>query len=577
MSTPDVYERGEIIGRGNFGVVYKGRNRNTGKVVAIKSLDLDTVHDEVSDVQQEVALLARLSSQNANITKYYGTSLHGSKLWIFMDLCAGGSVRTILRATRLEEKYLSVIFRELLVAVAHIHHEGIIHRDIKAANVLITTQGQLRLCDFGVAAETSITERAKRTTIVGTPYWMAPEVVIEGASYNNKADIWSLGITLFEMVTGNPPYSDQEAMRALLLISKQRPPRLEGAQYSHPLKDLVAICLDENPNERPSADELQKHKFVRQYAKTPTHVLRDLVDRYRLWRESQPDRRNSLHDDLDEFREESDSDDPSDWDLEDITGTTIPPSPASEEASLRHAPESLREIFGVEAAEDDGVEQDIPQPPPPLHRAATDFTRSSSFHAQSSNNVSTYGQTNAAPAAAVASQVRPRASSVRQSHQPPYGVRPLARHISEPSAPYFSEVHRPADESSPTTPKDDVMKFPHTQPLAAKIGRSQGPTPAAGAHSTPLASPRSPSPVRKSPAKIPSANGRVLGKVNHQALPRLVMPFSVARNGEFPTLPRVDMVQLLDSTPEETVSQHVKQILKGMEMALTTFSAQTEQ
>lgn len=577
MSSPDAYERGEIIGRGNFGVVYKGRNRATGKVVAIKALDLDTVHDEVSDVQQEVALLARLSSQsNTNITKYYGTSLHGSKLWIIMDLCAGGSVRTILRAMRLEEKYLSVIFRELLVAVAHIHQEGIIHRDIKAANVLITTQGQLRLCDFGVAAETSITERKKRTTIVGTPYWMAPEVAIEGASYNNKADIWSLGITLYEMVTGNPPYSDQEAMRALLLISKQRPPRLEGAQYSSTLKDIVAMCLDENPEERPSAEELQKHKFVRQYSKIPTQVLRDLVDRYRRWRESQPDRRNSLHDELDAFREESDSDDPNDWDFEDLSEVTTPPSPASEEASLKRAPESLREIFGVEAADEDDSQERIP---PPLVKAATDIAPTSSFQGQSS--VYTYASNQAAPgpfgqqSVAAVSQVRPRALSLRQSGQAPIGVRPVARHTSDPLvAPPNSDESRPADDS-PTTPKEDVMRFPHTQPLAAKIGRN--PAPAAGAQSTPLGSPRSPSPVRKSPAKAPPGNGRIIGKANQQALPKLVMPFSMPRISDFPPFPRIDMVQLLDSASDETVAQHAKQVLKGIEMALVSFSAQSEQ
>ncbi|GME88637.1 unnamed protein product [[Candida] boidinii] len=197
------FKKLEVIGRGKFGTVHKGVNTDTKELVAIKILNLDTDEDEVKDVQQEIQFLANLKNA-PNITHYYGSYLNGSKLWIVMDYCAGGSVRTLLRPGPLEEKYVGVIIRELLVALQFVHKEGVIHRDLKAANVLIRNDGRVQLCDFGVAAQ--LTANAlKRTTMAGTPYWMAPEVIMEGATYNVKADIWSLGITIYEMSTGNPP------------------------------------------------------------------------------------------------------------------------------------------------------------------------------------------------------------------------------------------------------------------------------------------------------------------------------------------------------------------------------------
>lgn len=280
-----LYRRDEAIGRGNFGVVYRGTNLQTKQIVAIKVLNLDTVEDEVKDVQHEITMLSQLSqSDAANITKYYGSYLHGTRLWIIMDFCAGGSVRLLLKAGVIEERYTAVIMRELLHALIYIHREGVIHRDIKAANILITKDGRVRLCDFGVAAKVSST-KVKRSTIVGTPYWMAPEVITEGALYNSKADVWSLGVTVYEMTTGNPPYSDQEAFRAIMLIPKQKPARLEGPQYSTALKEFVAQCLDEHPNERPSAEDLTKLKLIRNTKNVPTTILRDLILRYKKWKE----------------------------------------------------------------------------------------------------------------------------------------------------------------------------------------------------------------------------------------------------------------------------------------------------
>ncbi|PSK40945.1 hypothetical protein C7M61_000611 [Candidozyma pseudohaemuli] len=291
MSSIDSYKRTEVIGQGKFGVVYKGFNVKTKKVVAIKVLELDTQYDEVVDVQQEIQFLADLKNA-PNVTHYYGSFLSDTKLWIIMDYCAGGSVRTLLKAGVFEEKYIAVIVRETLLALLAVHKLGVIHRDLKAANILITNEGNVQVCDFGVAAQLSANS-LKRTTMAGTPFWMAPDVIREGDQYNVKADIWSLGITVFEIATGNPPYSDKSSNWAMTMIAKLTPPRLEGREYPQALKECIALCLDENPEERPSADELLKCKLVKQYKSMPTSILKELVSRYLLWRDKNS-RRDSV-------------------------------------------------------------------------------------------------------------------------------------------------------------------------------------------------------------------------------------------------------------------------------------------
>jgi protein-serine/threonine kinase len=287
-----IYKRTEVIGRGKFGIVYKGIHRATRQVFAIKVLNLDTSEDEVKDVQQEIQFLARLK-QVPNVTRYHGSYLNGTKLWIIMDYCAGGSLRTLLKPGKIEEKYVGVIVRELLIALQYIHKQNVIHRDIKAANVLISNEGRVQLCDFGVAAQLSSTS-LRRNTMAGTPYWMAPEVIMEGTSYDVKADIWSLGITIYEIATGNPPYCDKEAIRAMQLITKSKPPRLDGKQYSALLKEIIALCLDENAEERLSAEELLKTKFVKFHKNSPTSLLKELISRYLLWREKKSSRESII-------------------------------------------------------------------------------------------------------------------------------------------------------------------------------------------------------------------------------------------------------------------------------------------
>ncbi|QLQ80718.1 hypothetical protein HG537_0E00710 [Torulaspora globosa] len=287
-----LFKRSEIIGRGKFGVVYKGYHVKTKQVYAIKVLNLDSDEDEVEDVQREIQFLASMK-QVPNITHYYGSYLKDTSLWIIIEYCAGGSLRTLLRPGKIDEKYIGVIMRELLMALKYIHKDNVIHRDIKAANVLITNDGQVKLCDFGVAAQLNQT-RSRRQTMAGTPYWMAPEVIMEGVYYDTKVDIWSLGITAYEIATGNPPYCEVEALRAMQLITKSKPPRLEGRNYSALLKEFIALCLDEDPKARLSAEELLKTKFIKTHKATSSALLKQLISRYLLFRDSKKKTRESV-------------------------------------------------------------------------------------------------------------------------------------------------------------------------------------------------------------------------------------------------------------------------------------------
>ncbi|GCE98140.1 hypothetical protein ZYGM_002097 [Zygosaccharomyces mellis] len=288
----NVFKRTEVIGTGKFGVVYKGHHARTKQVYAIKVLNLDSDEDEVEDVQREVQFLASMK-QTPNITHYYGSYLKDTTLWIIIEYCAGGSLRTLLRPGKIDEKYIGIIMREVLIALKYIHKDNVIHRDIKAANVLITNEGHVKLCDFGVAAQLNQSS-LKRQTMAGTPYWMAPEVIMEGVSYDTKVDIWSLGITTYEIATGNPPYCDVEALRAMQLITKSKPPRLEGRHYSPMLKEFIALCLDEDPKERLSADDLLKSKLIKHHKTTSTTVLKELITRYLLFRDKTKSKRGSF-------------------------------------------------------------------------------------------------------------------------------------------------------------------------------------------------------------------------------------------------------------------------------------------
>lgn len=292
---PPPYALSELIGKGSFGRVYKARAAGSGRLVAVKIISIDEgdslapgAADTFQDILKEVNTLKKLGESGArNINTVIETLLVGPSMWIITEYCGGGSVSTLMRPSGgLPEKWIVPILREVAEALKWVHKEGIIHRDIKCANVLVTEVGGVQLCDFGVAGIIE-TKFDKRSTVTGTLNWMAPELFDMSVSYGTEVDIWAFGSLAFEAATGLPPNAknmsrfDPSQFGSYL---KQHVPRLEGDQFSDSLKDLVAFCMTEDPRDRPSVGQIQGHPYIynteRDY---PTKSLSMLVNAYRYW------------------------------------------------------------------------------------------------------------------------------------------------------------------------------------------------------------------------------------------------------------------------------------------------------
>ncbi|KFY80842.1 hypothetical protein V499_00356 [Pseudogymnoascus sp. VKM F-103] len=288
----------ELIGKGSFGRVYKAKDLTSTAVVAVKIIDIDEgdtlnprLADTYSEFMKEVNALKLLSETKArNINHVIEALPVGKAMWMITEYCGGGSISTLMRPTPkgLRERYIIPILREVAEAVYWVHQAGIIHRDLKCANVLITEEGGVQLCDFGVAGmmETSLD---KRSTFIGTINWMAPELFNANPHYGKEVDIWAFGSMAYEMATGLPPnarsgITDGAEMGDYL---KEHIPRLEGNQYSEGLKNIVAYCLEERVSDRPDIQSVQMHPYIYNTNNAyPAYSLAELVRAFKHWEES---------------------------------------------------------------------------------------------------------------------------------------------------------------------------------------------------------------------------------------------------------------------------------------------------
>ncbi|MBZ3890681.1 Serine/threonine-protein kinase TAO3 [Sciurus carolinensis] len=263
------------IGHGSFGAVYFATNAHTNEVVAVKKMSYSgkQTHEKWQDILKEVKFLRQL--KHPNTIEYKGCYLKEHTAWLVMEYCLG-SASDLLEVHKkpLQEVEIAAVTHGALQGLAYLHSHALIHRDIKAGNILLTEPGQVKLADFGSASMAS-----PANSFVGTPYWMAPEVILamDEGQYDGKVDVWSLGITCIELAERKPPLFNMNAMSALYHIAQNDSPTLQSSEWTDSFRRFVDYCLQKIPQERPTSAELLRHDFVRR--ERPPRVLIDLIQR----------------------------------------------------------------------------------------------------------------------------------------------------------------------------------------------------------------------------------------------------------------------------------------------------------
>ncbi|XP_044740531.1 serine/threonine-protein kinase 10 isoform X3 [Chrysoperla carnea] len=270
------------LGDGAFGKVYKAQSKETGLLAAAKMCLLEG-EDDLSDFMVEIDILTEC--KHPNVVELHEAYFLEDKLWMLIEYCDGGALDSIMVELEkgLTEAQISYVCQQMCKGLTFLHRSHVIHRDLKAGNVLLTMAGGVKLADFGVSAKNKSTLQ-KHDTFIGTPYWMAPEVVLcetfRDNPYDFKVDIWSLGITLIEFAQMEPPNHEMSPMRVLLKIQKSDPPKLDHPQrWSKDFNSFIAKCLTKDPQQRPTADDLLKHQFIN--CTLDSKPIRDLLLEYK--------------------------------------------------------------------------------------------------------------------------------------------------------------------------------------------------------------------------------------------------------------------------------------------------------
>ncbi|XVF74199.1 hypothetical protein PTKIN_Ptkin13bG0091100 [Pterospermum kingtungense] len=280
---PEYYTLHEEIGQGVSASVHRAVCIPFNEVVAIKILDFERDNCDLNNISREAQTMILVD--HPNVLKSHCSFVSDHNLWVVMPYMAGGSCLHILKAAYpdgFEEVVIATILREALKGLEYLHHHGHIHRDVKAGNILIDSRGAIKLGDFGVSAciFDSGDRQRMRNTFVGTPCWMAPEVMEQLHGYDFKADIWSFGITALELAHGHAPFSKYPPMKVLLMTLQNAPPSLDyerDRKFSKSFKQMIASCLVKDPSKRPSAKKLLKHSFFKQ-ARSNDYIARTLLD-----------------------------------------------------------------------------------------------------------------------------------------------------------------------------------------------------------------------------------------------------------------------------------------------------------